>query len=633
MRCDAVERELSARLDGAVERRLDQGLASHLATCQRCRAFQTDASRLRDLVRIEAAGTVPDLVPRIMAEVRREAVVRRLPVRQIRLRRPASWGRYAAAFVAGAVAAALVAGGLPGMRRGPAPALAKEIPGRIAQASNLVTSYRAGFHIVELGFHPSVDRRVFDAEITFRAPERFRAVVADRTEYPSSAWPRNDVALAVDADRWLLDAPRTCPRQALPDCAIPGRDVTLIHGREPFDGEAPLPTDIVLPVETLAGTDRVRVVGETEVLGRDAVVVELAYRDATPLFGFLQTGGSWRPFYPHDRVLVSLDSETWFPLAYEVRAVDSPVRSLWTARNALPAEPPGQLLFRAEVRSLGPEPAASWRPRPDTAAAPRDNGFRAISPGTLEAQAGYEPLIPSDLRGLRPYRYGVPTSPSRPRDEVVLSFTRGLSWLVIRETRSWDEPVLFGGLGVLAQPVHLSGGGIAYYEPATGVDGRRLAIRAPGWAVVMESNLPRSELERIAASLPLRGRAVRWLDQTPVSQAVDSASYVLLPRRLPAGYRPWTAQVGRDSVTLYFRRAGAELDGIGIRLHQAQGVPLPPPVDPEVLAIQVRGLEGRYSPARGELEWVEDGVYRSVGGTALDLPGLLDLARSLAEPR
>jgi hypothetical protein len=630
VRCDAVERELSARLDGAVERRLDHTLASHLAACPRCRAFQADTSRLRDLVRIEVAGTVPDLVPRIMAEVRREAVVRRLPVRPIRLRRPAAWGRYAAAFVAGAVAAALVAGGLPGMRRGPDPALATEIPGRIARAANLVTSYRAGFHIVELGFHPSVDRRVFDAEIAFRAPERFRAVVTDRTEYPSSAWPRNDLTLAVDADRWLLDAPRTCPRQALPGCAFPGRDVTLIHGREPFDGEAHLPTDIVLPVGTLAGTDRVRVVGDAEVLGRDAVVVELAYRDATPLFGFLQAGGSWRPFYPHDRVLVSLDSETWFPLAYEVRAVDSPVRSLWSARNALPAERPGQLLFRADARSLGPGPAASWRPRPETAASPRDHGFRTIAAEALQTQAGYRPLIPSDLRGLRPYRSGMPSSSSRPSDEVVLSFTRGLSWLVLRETRSWTEPALFGGLGALAQPVHLSGGGIAYYEPATGMDGRRLAMHARGWAVALESNLPRRELVRIAASLPLRGHAVGWLDQTPVSRAVGSAPYVLLPRRLPAGYRPWTAQVGRDYVTVYFRRAGAELDGIGIRLHQERGVPLPPPVDPEVLAVQVRGVEGRYSPARGELEWVEDGVYRSVGGTALDLPGLLDLARSLA---
>lgn len=632
MRCDAVERELSARLDGAVEHRLDGALASHLATCPQCRTFQAGSSRLRELVRIEAAGSVPDLVPRIMAQVRPEAVVRRLPVRPIRLRRPAAWGRYAAAFVAGVVAAALVAGGFPGIRRGPDPALATEIPRRIAQASNLVTSYRASFHIVELGFHPGVDRRVFDAEIAFRAPERFRAVVTDRTEYPSAAWPRNDLTLAVDADRWMLDAPRTCPRQSLPGCAVPGRDVTLIHGREPFDGEAPLPTDIVLPVGALAGTDRVRVVGQTEVLGRDVVVVELAHRDAAPLFGFLQAGGSWRPFYPHDRVLVSLDSDSWFPLAYEVRAVDSPVRALWSARNALPVEPPGSLLFRAEARSMDPGPGASWRPRPETSASPRDHGFRTSPAGALETRVGYAPLLPADLRGLRSYRAGVPTSSSRPSDEAVLSFTRGLSWLVLRETRSWTEPVLFGGLGVLAQPVHLPGGGIGYYEPSTGVDGRRLAIHAPEWAVVMESNLPRSELVRIAASLPLRGRAVPWLDQTPVSRAVSSASYALLPRRLPDGYRPWTAQVGRDSVTVFFRRAGAEPDGIGIRLHQAEGVALPPPLDPDVLAVQVRGLEGRYSPARGELEWVEDGIYRSVGGTALDLPALLDLARSLAAP-
>jgi hypothetical protein len=55
-------------------------------------------------------------------------------------------------------------------------------------------------------------------------------------------------------------------------------------------------------------------------------------------------------------------------------------------------------------------------------------------------------------------------------------------------------------------------------------------------------------------------------------------------------------------------------------------------MDPDVLAVEVRGILGRYSPVRGELEWVEDGVYRSVGGTALDLAGLLRVAESLEVP-
>jgi hypothetical protein len=80
---------------------------------------------------------------------------------------------------------------------------------------------------------------------------------------------------------------------------------------------------------------------------------------------------------------------------------------------------------------------------------------------------------------------------------------------------------------------------------------------------------------------------------------------------------------------MFFRRPGTELDGVGIRLHQADGEPLPPPVDPDVLAVRVRGVTGRYSPLRSELEWVEDGVYRSVRATALDLTGLLRVAESL----
>jgi hypothetical protein len=80
---------------------------------------------------------------------------------------------------------------------------------------------------------------------------------------------------------------------------------------------------------------------------------------------------------------------------------------------------------------------------------------------------------------------------------------------------------------------------------------------------------------------------------------------------------------------MFFRRLGTELDGVGIRLHQAVAEPLPPPVDPDVLAVRVRGVIGRYSPLRAELEWVEDDVYRSLRGAAFDVAGLLRVAESL----
>ena len=592
MRCDVVERELSARMDGAVDQELTGALSSHLATCHRCRAFRDGSSRIREMTRVRAAEPVPDLVPAIMAEVRRGAAVRARWQRR-------DWGRAAVAFAAGLVTAAVVAGGLPGVRRTPPAALATEIPRGIAEAARDVTSYRASFRIVEFGFHPDVPHRTFTADVAFRAPERFRARITDRTAYPSDEWPRNDIALAVAGDRWFLDAPRGCPPEALPACAPEGRDVVSAMGRPPFDGQAVLPTDIVLPVRSLAGSERVRVRGETEVLGRPGVVVELVYRDASALFAFLHAGGMWRPFLPHDRVLVTLEEGSWFPLAYEVR------------------DETGRAVFRAEVRSLGRGPDSAWVPYLG-AGRVRDFGF---------VEAPFASVVrgvpaPTRTAGLDPYRAG------RIGGKAVLSYADGLSWLVVRSATEGGGP---GSMpGVAAERVGLADGGVAYYEPATATAGRRVFVRGEE-RVVLESNLPRDALVDVAASIPGRGAPITdaELGRVSLDEALAAAPYALLPVHLPPEYRLTASTVDASGVTFHFRRPGAELDGGGVRLFQAAGEPLPPPLEAEVVAVRVREVDGRYSPARGELEWVEGGVYRSLGGGALDLEGLLRVAESL----
>lgn len=646
MRCDAARREVSARLDGAPNRHLTEALEGHLVSCDRCRSFQAGAGRIRELARIEPAAPVPDLVPRIMAEVHRRG--RRRPVLQLL---PREWRRYTAAFAAGAAVAALFVGGLPGLRRGPSPALATEIPLRVFESSKLVTSYRAIFDIKESNFAPTpllgkFAVRRFVARVAFESPERFRAEVEDKTVYPAGQWPRNDLVLAVDRDRWSFRGPATCPRESLPDCAIGGREVREVRGREPFDGDALLPADVVVPVRTLSGSDRVRLAGEGTVLGRDVVIVELSYRDATPLFAYLHAGGSWRPFYPLDRVLVSLDRETWFPLAYEVQPAAGPERDRWAVQNSLPHEPPGRAVFVATARSFGTAPQPEgWRPLAGARQDPRDEGFRDESLETLDTKRAHQLLFPADTAGLRAYRTGTFASGGRPRDEVLVSFTHGLTWLKIRQTRTWSQPEPFGDVGSLATPTRLRGGGVAYYEPATATLGRRLWIHARGVDLYLESNLPREDFLRVASSVPVRGQRApqEWLvrrlpggliiERTSLARARDSAPYILLPTLFPQGYGPGLVHLvrasGRTGVTMFFRRPGTELDGVGIRLHQADDEPLPPPIDPDVLAVRVRGVTGRYSPLRAELEWVEDGVYRSLRGTALDLPGLLQVADSL----
>ncbi|HEX9824530.1 MAG TPA: hypothetical protein VGB51_09100 [Actinomycetota bacterium] len=633
MRCDAAERELSGRLDGAA---VDASVDAHLETCPACRTFLDRARRIREVARLEPAAAVPDLVPAIMERVAAEP-------------RPGwiapGWRRPAASFAAAALAAAVLAGALPGIR-GPS-ARAGDLPRLVAEAAPGVTAYDGAFTVLERNFHADVPIRRFDLSIAFRAPERLSIELRDRTAYPSEAWLDGDLRLAVDRDRWSLTAPRTCPRQSLPAC--PGTaETTAVRGREPFDGDAPLPTDIILPLQTLAASGAARVIGETTLLGRPVVTVALPFRDASPLFAF-QAGGSWRPFFPQDAVHVSLDRETWFPLEMRVFPSAAAERDRWALAHGLPPEPPGREILRVTAGSFRVGSSAAAPTGPAATAGARDEGFREVEPGAIAEVAGAPPVLPAQLLDLRPYRFGTFSGGGRPDGEVLLSYSRGLSWLKIRETRSWDEPSPFGEVGPLAAPLELPGGGFAHYEPATASLGRRLSIHARGWDLYVESNLPMEELLAVAASLPVRGlpTPAEWLvrrwpggsleTQVPLERAVRLVPGLVLPASLPAGYRRWTIQLLRtgDAVaaTVYFRREDIELGGAGVRLHQAPGEGLAPPMDPDVLAVRVRGVTGRYAVSRGELEWVEGGVYRSLRGDGLDLAGLLAIASSLRPPQ
>jgi len=619
VRCEHAELELSARLDGAGDRRLDDELAEHVSACPSCRAFDEGARRIRHAVRLRTAPPVPDLVDAIVdrAELRGSTRDRRRPV---------------AAFVAGAAAAALVFGGLPFFQHRLPAALADEIPERIADASAEVESYRATFDIVERNFHERVPERRMTATVAFVAPERFRAQVTDRTGYPSGDWPRNDLLLDVDGATWSAEGPQVCPHQTMPACPL-GTERRAITGREPFAGDAVLPTDVVVPIRTFGGTDRAEVVGSRRVLGRATVEVALDHRDAAPLFAYLQASGSWRPLFPRDRVVVSLDRESWFPLAYEVQAVPSVERTRWAQRNGLPADERGTIL---SVRATGVDlrtdveiaPAA---PDADT----RDAGFR-------DGALPFDPIEPSDLAGLRPHRRGTSADA-----EVLVSYARGLSWLKVRQTRSWTTPALYGDVGPLASAVQLPDGGVAYYEPATAGTGRRLSIHAGGRDLHLETNLGFDDLVRVAASLPIDGEHVpdawlvrRWTggivrEQVPLERAADAAPYLLMPSDLPEAYALRAIHLvtvgDATGLTAYFARTAREPDGIGLRLHQSADTSMAPPMDPDTFAVDV-GDGGRYSPERATLEWSDGGVYRSLQGGAFDLGELVAIARSLEEP-
>jgi hypothetical protein len=68
---------------------------------------------------------------------------------------------------------------------------------------------------------------------------------------------------------------------------------------------------------------------------------------------------------------------------------------------------------------------------------------------------------------------------------------------------------------------------------------------------------------------------------------------------------------------------------VGIRYYQAPGDELAPPLDPDVVSVRLGDAVARFSPTRGELEWVTDGTYRSLTAPTLDLATLLRVAGSV----
>jgi hypothetical protein len=643
MRCRDVQLELSARMDGEL-RPLDAETALHADTCAACRAFADGASRVRAAVRFAVAEPIPDLVSPVMERVRAEPAPgkERAPVPRQRMGGPGSRRslvpRLVAAALAGVfVGVAVVSGGLLSRRPSPS-ALATEVPRAIARSAAGVKAYRVVFRMTELNWRPEVPERTFIANVVFRAPESMRVTVRDLTDYPESLSVRNESRLIVDGATWSLWGPRACTPQAAPTCAALPPMHRVVTGRPPFDADAPMPTDVVLPVTSLGGSERVEVLGGDTILGRDAVHVRLSSDQAVPLLAFFQQTGSWRPHYPADPVDVWLDRDAWLPLRFEVRSAGGPDRDAWAAENGIPHEPAGALALRGDVTDLGMDQGPGIPHIPTRGA--RDRGFREATPEALADELGWKPAVPRETAGLPPHRSGRFAG----RDEAVTSFARGLSWLRVHQTRSHRGDAPFGAVGPLAERVVLPGGSVAFYEPAGLRGGRRLAIHARATDVYLESNLPRDELLRVAGSLRVRGLDLprSWRVRTgpdgsrteilPFSEGVRRAPFGVVLPRVP-GMRPAAAELrtggAAPALALYYRRPGIEVAGFSLRLYQAPGEALPPPSGTDAFQIELRGTLARWSPGSHTLEWREGGAYRSITAPGLGLDAVARIAESL----
>jgi hypothetical protein len=638
MNHEQAERLLSSRLDGErLAQRAESALDRHLETCAECRAFERGAYRLRESARIALAPAVPDLVEPIMAAVRAEPrqVTRLSDVRPRRTRRlMPRLAPVAAALLVGAIAGSLLVGG-PWQREGGSALAASDVTEGIAAAAVHLDAYQATFAIRETHLSPEVPVRDLTMSVWFEEPERFRLDVVDHTDYPSPATP-TDLRLVVDDSTWYASGPAPCGT-----ARCPLRE-SAVRNRLPFSTAAPLPADLILPVSTLTDPDRVTVLGRGTVLGRPAVQVEVPFERARPLFPFLEIGGAWRPFFQSDRVRIWLDERNWFPLRWEVFPATGAERDEWALRFGLPEEPALRPVFSVNALDVGlrdPDPQVFAIP---AVAGVKDQGARPVRLEQVERAAGFEPVAPASVGGLDLYRVVLPHE----RDGgAIVAYADGLAFVTLGETRTWMGDAPFGPVGVQAEEISLSGGGVAYYEPASGEHARRLSIHAAGTDLFLESNLSREELLEAAASLPVEGLPMpdAWrvrasgdalVERVTLAEARDAARFpIVVPGSLPQGFALASVELVDAGygvgVTLYLRDRDADA-GIGtIRLHLEPANALPPASSADQSAVDVGGSAGRYTPDRSQLEWIDDGVYRSLDAPGLSLESLLAVARSI----
>lgn len=594
--CSGFRAQLSARWDGDADPSMSPGLEAHLEGCAGCREFERAQHSVRRALRLAPVEDVPDVVDRVMATITVEG------------HKAHREFRFKLASVA-AVAAALVvlASSLPVLEPEVRIANASEVTKRAFSAARALDSYRATFEIVERTWHEEIPVRRFEAKVWYRSPERLRLTVRDNTDLPPGTWPTNDVDLVAGPRRSWIREPYSCPPQALPGCAIEaGVEERSVIARHPFDGTSTAPSEILVPLETLASSDGFAVAGTETINGRAALHVVLTYRQAHPLVQALQVGGSWARLFPLDRVDLWLERDTSFPLRFVVSrpGLEAPVLEVNAAE------------VQRGVRHPGPVFAAPRRGNV------RDAGFHE-SPVRLPAAAR-----PGELAGLEEYRSGT-TGGTK-----IVTYVDGMSYLKLT-TRS-GRPV---PAALPAETVELRPGSFGSYRPAEPYLPRRIEVTGSRLTVRLESNLRREELVRIAASLPLDGlppdRVGAESDVVPLSEErLDQMEDVLRPSELPPGYGPFSAQMRRTKtgteVTILYFASESAWEGSEIRLFQSSDVTMLPPSSEDLAAATVNDSLARWSPERGELEWIDpDGIYRSVAAPSFDLASVMVIAESL----
>ena len=646
MNCEQAQLVLSTRMDGErVGARQAEAAAAHAEGCVRCQVFAQRSARIRSSVRIRAAESVPDLVEPIMVAVARErirpslapATDRRIAYRRPRHRRPMTLAPAVAAAIAGLIVGSLVVGG-PWQMGANRPIAAATVVGSVRSAAPALDAFQGTYTIHEFGLSSEVPERLLEMDVAFLSPQRFRLEVDDRTRYPSSSWTPTDLLFIEDLTTTFTSGPSGCPGD-LPEGVCPRTRATTARLSE-YSAAAPVPADLVLPVATFGSTRGFQVLDRERFDGRDAVRVRLSFERAAPMFPFLRIGGTWRPFFDRDKVLLWLDAGSWLPLRMAVYPSRSGDRREWELRYGRAVESPDAPILDVRMESASEEPPDVSLFRIPGASAPEPHQL-----DDLPARIGYAPVTLGDAGDLELVSIVLPTASAPVTPSSVLVYAAGLDYLKVAERRDWKGPGPFGAVDDIAQQITLGEGGVAYYEPAGEGYGRRLAIHTPTADLFVETNLSRERLLEIAASLPVRGEALpsSWrrlgspgvkVERIGVAEALATAGLpASLPERLPEGYVVASAELSKvgtaiEGVTLFLRQPDTDAAGEPLTLHIERDTGLPPPSSSAQSRIRFAGAEGRWTPNRSQLEWVDGGAYHSLQGQ-LGFRALLEIASAV----
>lgn len=375
---------------------------------------------------------------------------------------------------------------------------------------------------------------------------------------------------------------------------------------EPFAGDAPVPLDLVLPVAGFTGAAGPQSLGAGTFDGREAVGVRVTAAQVDALLDGLRTGGDVE-VHPTDDVDLWLDREHLVPLAVTVRAASGPDRARWAA--ARDAEPAGAVVLDARLSNVAVNDAGAV------------DGIRAgEAPDAGFVEGPSDGPSPSWLpAGMQPWRSG------HADDVAVDTWSDGRAWVKVRSTKSWRSNHLFGDLGRAVRPLRL-GGGLAYAAEG----GNAVALHGDGIDVVVTGSIGPAALRRIAASLGVTGLPVPDTWDEAATSTVDALAERLGLLVLPAdaGFSPPAARVDGETATLVFVGPGERAFTLATR----PGETLTPPLDPDAVGVVVRGHDARWSPVRGDLEWVESGQVWSLRTTTIGLAELVALADGLRAP-